>query len=157
MTEDTVAATLSEHQVRQQMAGMLEGFVRDVPRVTHALLVSRDGLKLVDSGMSKDPADKWAATFATLASLCENIPGPHGDKGVLKLAMVEREDGLLFVSIAGTSVLFPSQPCDEDGTVDTVLAVVAEPTADAGTVGFEMGQLVDQFAPYMVAAVRSDG
>ncbi|WP_217561562.1 roadblock/LC7 domain-containing protein [Streptomyces sp. GbtcB6] len=152
---DTVMATASGQKAREQLAGLLEEFVNAVPGVTHALLVSRDGLKLVDSGIPKTPADKWAATFGTLASLCENIPGPHGGKGGLQMAVVEREDALIFVTIAGTSAVFPNQPGNTAGVVDTVLAVIAEPSANPKTVGYEMGELVDRFAPYMVAAVRS--
>ncbi|MFE7124970.1 roadblock/LC7 domain-containing protein [Streptomyces sp. NPDC057617] len=136
------------------MARMLEEFAQTVPEVTHALLISRDGLTLVDSGIHKDSSDKWSATLGTLASLAENIPGPRGGKEALKLALIEREDGLIFVSIAGTSAAFPNRPGNTNGVVDTVLAVIAEPKANAGTVGYEMGHLVDRFAPYMVAAVR---
>lgn len=160
MTDDNggdimIAAAFGDRAAQEQMAGLLAEFVEAVPGVTHALLVSRDGLKLVDSGVSRTWADKWAATLGTLASLCENIPGPHGDKGRLQLAMVEREDALIFVSIAGTSEVFPNHPGNTAGKVDTVLAVLAEPSANVGTVGYEMGQLVDRFAPYMVTALRS--
>ncbi|WP_406438970.1 roadblock/LC7 domain-containing protein [Streptomyces sp. NBC_01613] len=153
---DTMTATASgQDEPSKQMARMLEEFVENVPGVTHALLVSRDGLKLVDSAIHKDWADTWAATLGSLASLCESIPGPRGGKEALKLALVERGDALICVSIAGTSAVFPNQPGNMLGVVDTVLAVIAEPDASAGTVGFEMGLLVDRFAPYMVAAVRS--
>jgi predicted regulator of Ras-like GTPase activity (Roadblock/LC7/MglB family) len=153
--ETMIATTPGDKAAQEQLSGLLVEFVEAVPKVTHALLVSRDGLKLVDSGVSRTWADKWAATLGTLASLCENIPGPHGDRGRLQLAMVEREDALIFVSIAGASAVFPNHPGNKEGRVDTVLAVIAEPTAGAGTVGYEMGQLVDRFAPYMVTAVRS--
>ncbi|XUL85285.1 roadblock/LC7 domain-containing protein [Streptomyces galilaeus] len=150
----TAAAHGSDDPSRQ-MAGMLEEFVERVPGVTHALLISRDGLRMVDSGIRKDWADKWAASLATLASLAENVPGPRGAASAMKQTVVERVDGMLFVSIAGTSAVFPNQPGNKDGVVATVLAVITEPEASAGTVGYEMGVLVDRFAPYMVAAVRS--
>ncbi|MET8561187.1 roadblock/LC7 domain-containing protein [Streptomyces sp. NPDC051172] len=149
----TVAA--SGPDARKQMAGLLTDFVANVPGVTHALLISRDGLKLVDSAIHKDWADTWAATLGSLASLAEAIPGPTGGREALKLAVVEREDALIFASIAGTSAIFPNQPGNTLGTVDTVLAVIAEPDANAGTVGYEMGLLVDRFGPYMVEPVRS--
>jgi predicted regulator of Ras-like GTPase activity (Roadblock/LC7/MglB family) len=139
----------------KQMAGLLKDFVENVPGVTHTLLISRDGLNLVDSEIHKDWSDRWAATAGSLASLAENIPGPHGGRDGLKQALVEREDALIFVSIAGTSAVFPNQPGNSAGVVDTVLAVIAQPDANAATVGFEMGLLVDRFAPYMVAPVRS--
>ncbi|MBC9724975.1 roadblock/LC7 domain-containing protein [Streptomyces sp. TRM68367] len=137
------------------MGGLLKDFVQNVRGVTHALLISRDGLNLVDSEIHKDFSDRWAATLGTLASLCESIPGPTGGSKGLKLAVVEREDALIFASIAGTSAAFPNQPGNTLGVVDTVLAVIAEPDADAGAVGYEMGILVDRFASYMVEPVRS--
>ncbi|SEF03981.1 Predicted regulator of Ras-like GTPase activity, Roadblock/LC7/MglB family [Streptomyces sp. 3213] len=96
----TAAAHGSDDPSRQ-MAGMLEEFVERVPGVTHALLISRDGLRMVDSGIHKDWADKWAATLGALASLAENVPGPRGGAAAMKQAVVERDDGMLFVSIAG--------------------------------------------------------
>ncbi|GHJ28557.1 hypothetical protein TPA0910_29900 [Streptomyces hygroscopicus subsp. sporocinereus] len=151
---DTMTDAASGQDAKKQMAGLLKDFVENIPGVTHALLISRDGLKLVDSEIHKDWADRWAATLGSLASLAENIPGPHGSREGLKLALIERGDALIFVSIAGTSAVFPNQPGNTLGVVDTVLAVIAEPDASAGTVGFEMGLLVDRFAPYMVAPVR---
>ncbi|MFJ3674011.1 roadblock/LC7 domain-containing protein [Streptomyces sp. NPDC090106] len=154
-TMTTAASSSTSVPAQEQMAGLLVDFVEQVPGVTHALLISRDALRLVDSGFSKTWADTWAATLGTLASLCENIPGPRGDKGPLQQVVIEREDALIFATIGGTSAAFPHQPGNTAGVVDTVLAVIAEPTANAGTVGYEMGQLVDRFAPYMVAAIRT--
>ncbi|MFF5962805.1 roadblock/LC7 domain-containing protein [Streptomyces collinus] len=151
----SVTAAAPGVDARKQMGGLLTDFVAQVRGVTHALLISRDGLSLADSEVHKDAADKWAATLGSLASLCESIPGPMGGSKGLKLAVVEREDALIFASIAGTSAAFPNNPGNRSGVVDTVLAVIAEPEADAGAVGYEMGVLVDRFAPYMVEPVRS--
>ncbi|MFI6374760.1 roadblock/LC7 domain-containing protein [Streptomyces sp. NPDC050546] len=147
--------TAPGREARAQMTGLLTDFVKNVPGVTHTLLISRDGLKLVDSDVHRDWADTWAATLGSLASLCESIPGPTGGREALKLVLVEREDALIFASIAGSSVAFPNQPGNRQGVVDTVLAVIALPDANVGTVGYEMGLLVDRFAPYMLALVRS--
>ncbi|AZS90063.1 roadblock/LC7 domain-containing protein [Streptomyces griseoviridis] len=141
------------------MERLLQEFVETVPEVTHALLLSRDALALVSSGTAtRDWVDKWAATLGGLASLAENVPGPLGGAAPLKLVLVEREDALILVSIAGSSGsgVFPNRPGASAGTVDTVLAVIASPSANAGTVGFEMGRLIDAFAPYMLTAVRTD-
>lgn len=149
------AAAASGEEARKTTAGLLTGFVQNVRGVTHALLISRDGLKLVDSEIHRDWADKWAASMGSLASLCESIPGPTGGSKGLKLAVIEREDALIFASIAGASAAFPNQPGNKNGVVNTVLAVIAEPDADPGAVGYEMATLVDRFAPYMVEPVRS--
>ncbi|MFC9502683.1 roadblock/LC7 domain-containing protein [Streptomyces sp. NPDC057002] len=162
MTYDTthpegsvVAAAAPGQEALAQMAGLLTDFVENVPGVTHTLLISRDGLKLVDSDVHRDWADTWAATLGSLASLCESIPGPTGGREALKLVLVEREDAVILASIAGESVAFPTHPGNTQGVVDTVLAVIARPDANVTTVGYEMGVLVDRFAPYMLAPVRS--
>ncbi|MCW8379833.1 roadblock/LC7 domain-containing protein [Streptomyces justiciae] len=160
MTDDNGGTTVigtapGDAAAQKKLSELLAEFVSMVPDVTHALLVSRDGMKLVDSGVSRTWADRWAATLGTLASLCENIPGPDGGKGRLQLAWIERDDALIFVSIAGTSEVFQNNPGNRDGRVDTVLAVIAKRGASVADVGYEMGQLVDRFAPYMVTAVRS--
>lgn len=36
-----------------------------------------------------------------------------------------------------------------------MLGVIAEPQASVGTIGWEMGQLVDRFAEYMVEPART--
>lgn len=141
--------------LRQKLAEQLGDFVAKVPGVRHALLISRDALPLVDSGVPREHAQKWAATLGTLASLAENIPGPEGGNAALQQVLIDREDGLILVCIAGTSAAFPNQAGTRQGKVDTVLGVICEPGARVGTVGFEMGQLVDRFAAYMVEPARS--
>jgi hypothetical protein len=41
--------------------------------------------------------------------------------------------------------------------VETILTVVATVDADVGAVGFEMGRLLERFAPYMDIPVRTAG
>uniref|UniRef100_A0AAU2ACY9 Roadblock/LC7 domain-containing protein n=1 Tax=Streptomyces sp. NBC_00093 TaxID=2975649 RepID=A0AAU2ACY9_9ACTN len=152
---DATDASSNPADVRQKLADQLRGFVEKVPGVRHALLISRDALPLVDSGIHRDYAHKWAATLGSLASLSENIPGPEGHKSPLQQVLIERADGIILVCIAGTSAAFPNQPGTKQGKVDTVLGVIAEPQASVGTIGWEMGQLVDRFAEYMVEPART--
>lgn len=139
---------------KADMAWLLTQFAATVPGVTHALLLSRDGLKLLDSDITRDWADELSAAFCGLASLAQNITGPIGKKLPPQQIVIEREDCLFFVQSAGTSAAFDDHPGATRGMVDTVLGVITRADADAGTVGYETGRLVGQFAPYMVVPVR---
>ncbi|MFF5557083.1 roadblock/LC7 domain-containing protein [[Kitasatospora] papulosa] len=143
----------ASHQ-RDDMAWLLRQFADDVPGVLHAVLLSRDGLRLLDSEVDKDWADELSAALAGMASLASNATGPTHQKRPARQVIIERDDCLFFVQSAGRSAAFKDHPGQERGEVDTVLAVIAAPDADAGPVGFEMGRLVKRFAPYMQIPVR---
>lgn len=155
--DDSAAAPPVAMSGQQEMAWLLKEFVARVPGVTHALLVSRDGIKLLDSDVHRDIADTWAAGFSGLASLSQNLKGPRGAQLPPAQMIIERQDCFFFLQFAGTSAAFENHPGNTSGgTVETVLGVVAEPDAEVGTVGFEMTRLVDQFEPFMVTPVRRD-
>ncbi|MFJ9085896.1 roadblock/LC7 domain-containing protein [Streptomyces sp. NPDC102384] len=139
---------------REDMAWLLRQFAIEVPGVTHAVLLSRDGLRLLDSEVDKDWADELSAALSGVASLASNITGPNHEKSPARQVIIERDDCLFFVQSAGRSAAFDNHPGNDRGVVDTVLAVIAAPDADVGTVGFEMGRLVQKFAPYMHIPVR---
>ncbi|MEU4659499.1 roadblock/LC7 domain-containing protein [Streptomyces sp. NPDC023723] len=141
----------------QALAGFMQQFAADTPGVTHAVLLSRDGLRLVDSGVDKDWADELAAAICGVASIAANITGPTSARRPAGQVIIEREDCLFFVHSAGSSSAFPHHPGNVRGVVDTILAVVTTADADVGAVGFEMGRLVDRFAPYMDIPVRTSG
>ncbi|MBT2412062.1 roadblock/LC7 domain-containing protein [Streptomyces sp. ISL-12] len=139
----------------ERLASFLQHFAADTSGVTHAVLLSRDGIRLVDSEVDKDWADELAAAISGMASIAANITGPTRAKRPARQIIVERDDCLLFVQNAGRSTAFPNQPGNVRGVVDTVLAVITTADADAGTVGYEMGRLVERFAPYMDIPVRT--
>ncbi|MFD4258724.1 roadblock/LC7 domain-containing protein [Streptomyces sp. NPDC058534] len=139
---------------RDDMAWLLRQFAADVPGVTHAVLLSRDGLRLLDSDVDKDWADELSAAISGVASLAANITGPSHQKRPARQVIIERDDCLFFVQSAGRSAAFDNRPGNERGEVETILAVIATTDADAGAVGFEMGRLVAKFAPYMLIPVR---
>ncbi|MFB4420591.1 roadblock/LC7 domain-containing protein [Streptomyces sp. QL37] len=143
----------ANHQ-RDDMAWLLRQFADDVPGVLHAVLLSRDGLRLLDSEVDKDWADELSAALSGVASLASNATGPSHQKRPARQVIIERDDCLFFVQSAGRSAAFEDHPGNERGEVDTILAVIAAPDADAGPVGFEMGRLVKKFAPYMQIPVR---
>ena len=65
---------------RDNMAWLLRQFASDVSGVTHAVLLSRDGLRLLDSDVDKDWADELSAAISGVASLAANISGPSHKK-----------------------------------------------------------------------------
>ncbi|MEU9068892.1 roadblock/LC7 domain-containing protein [Streptomyces sp. NPDC048306] len=153
VTGDMPASATTTSGQRDSMVWLLRQFASETPGVTHAVLLSRDGLRLLDSDVDKDWADELSAAFSGIASLAANITGPSHKKRPARQVIIERDDCLFFVQSAGRSAVFDTHP-GEDGEVDTILAVIATRDADAGTVGFEMGRLVQKFAPYMVIPVR---
>ncbi|MFJ9719938.1 roadblock/LC7 domain-containing protein [Streptomyces sp. NPDC101213] len=153
-THDTNTAP-GESAPTDRLSWLLNRFTDTVPGVSHAVLLARDGLKLLHSDMHQDWADKLAAAFSGLASLAQNIPGPLNGKLPPQLLIIEREDALFFLQSSGTSALFKNHPGNQRGTVDTLLGVIAQPDAAVGTVGYEMAHLIDQFAPYMATPVRA--
>ncbi|MFJ3363580.1 roadblock/LC7 domain-containing protein [Streptomyces anthocyanicus] len=153
-TTPTAADQTSDAGAQESIAWLLRQFVDDVPGITHTVLLSRDGIRLLDSGVDRDWADELAAGISGVASLAKNITGPTFAKRPARQVVIERGDCLVFVQTAGRSSAFPGNPGNCGGIVDTVLAVVATPTADAAAIGFEMGRLVDRFAPYMDIPVR---
>jgi predicted regulator of Ras-like GTPase activity (Roadblock/LC7/MglB family) len=143
----------------EQMEWLLDRFVDKTPGVTHALLVSKDGLTLlVGSSMGKDWADTLAASISGHASLAHGTQGPNGVLLPAKQIIIERPDALFFIMVAGEGqrAAFSSRPQTPQGMVDTVLGVLAHPHADAGAVGYAMGQLIKAFASCMQTPVRQE-
>ncbi|MFF6880059.1 roadblock/LC7 domain-containing protein [Streptomyces sp. NPDC012474] len=154
VTGDAPASETTASGQRDNMAWLLRQFASETPGITHAVLLSRDGLRLVDSDVDKDWADELSAALSGVASLAANITGPTHKKRPARQVIIERDDCLVFVQSAGRSAAFDNHPGNERGEVDTILAVIATTDADAGTVGYEMGRLVQKFAPYMLIPVR---
>ncbi|WP_333743035.1 roadblock/LC7 domain-containing protein [Streptomyces ardesiacus] len=154
VTDGTPASATTPSGQRDNMAWLLRQFVSETPGALHAVLLSRDGLRLLDSDVDKDWADELSAAFSGVASLAANISGPSHKKRSPRQVIIERADCLFFVQSAGRSAAFDTHPGNERGEVDTILAVIAAGNCDAGAVGFEMGRLVAKFAPYMLIPVR---
>ncbi|MFD8339872.1 roadblock/LC7 domain-containing protein [Streptomyces solisilvae] len=133
-----------------QMGWLADRFVERVPGVTKTLLGTRDGLPLLaSSNMHKDEAATVAANISGMFALACGIPGPDGQSPPAKQILMERPDCQLFVMVAGRgqAAAFSHHPEEHrGGSVDTVLAGFAEPDAEPGVIGYEMGLLIKQFA-----------
>ncbi|MFF7953992.1 roadblock/LC7 domain-containing protein [Streptomyces griseorubiginosus] len=141
--------------IHNEIADRLKHFAENVAGVTHALLLTRDALPLVTSGIDRTLAEQWAACFGALASLAENIPGPNGEQDGLSQAIIQRGDALFLAVNSGSSEHFAGHAGTRGGILETVLAVICQPDAQMGAVSYEMGRLVDRFSSYMVEPARA--
>ncbi|MFI7318872.1 roadblock/LC7 domain-containing protein [Streptomyces venezuelae] len=127
-----------------KLTWLLQGLLERTPGARHALVLSRDGLKLCRTPeLSVDQADQLAAIAAGIQSLSHGASAEFGDgSGGVRSAMAEFYGGILFIVEAGEGAH---------------LAVIAAEDADAGLVGHTMAELVEQLGEHLRAAPRADG
>ncbi|MFD9725347.1 roadblock/LC7 domain-containing protein [Streptomyces sp. NPDC059072] len=125
----------------ETLSWLLENLLERTPDARHALVLSRDGLKLCrTSGLSVDQADQLAAIAAGIQSLSHGASVEFGDgTGGVRSAMAEFYGGILFIVEAGEGAH---------------VALVADEEADAGIVGHNMAELVEQLGEHLVARPR---
>ncbi|TGD86734.1 roadblock/LC7 domain-containing protein [Mycolicibacterium sp. CH28] len=108
---------------------LVSTFARDVPGVSHAVLVSVDGLLIAASEqLPRDRAEQLAAVTSGLASLAAGAAQLFEGGQVLQ-SVVEMAGGYLLVMRVG------------DGSH---LATLAAPSCDVGQIGYEMAVLVER-------------
>lgn len=115
-------------------------FVRQVPGVAHAVVVSADGLLLTGSDdLPRERADQLSAVSSGLMSLTQGAARCF-DAGAVTQTMVEMDGGYLFLmSISNGSCL----------------AVLAAQNCDMGLVVYEMTLLVDRVGEQMTPGLRA--
>ncbi|MFI7672363.1 roadblock/LC7 domain-containing protein [Actinophytocola sp. NPDC049390] len=120
---------------------MLESLVEQTAGATHALVLSRDGLKLCHtSGLSVDKADQLSAIAAGVQALSQGASVEFGDgTGGVRHSMTEFHGGILFIVEAGEGAH---------------LAVLAGEDADVGLIGHRMNELVEQIGAFLTAPPR---
>jgi predicted regulator of Ras-like GTPase activity (Roadblock/LC7/MglB family) len=120
---------------------MLESLVEQTAGATHALVLSRDGLKLCHTrGLSVDKADQLAAIAAGVQALSQGASVEFGDgTGGVRHSMTEFHGGILFIVEAGEGAH---------------LAVLASDEADVGLIGHRMNELVEQIGAFLTAPPR---
>ena len=107
----------------------MSSFARDVPRVSHAVLVSTDGLLMAASEhLPENRATQLAAVSSGLASLSASAAQLF-DRGAVLQSVVEMDGGFLLLMSVG------------DGSQ---LAVLAAAGCDIRQVGYEMAVLVER-------------
>jgi predicted regulator of Ras-like GTPase activity (Roadblock/LC7/MglB family) len=120
---------------------LLQNLLERTPETRHALVLSKDGLKLCyTQGLNIDKADQLAAIASGIQSLSYGASAEFGDgSGGLRQSMTEFHGGLLFIVEAGEGAH---------------LAVVASDEADVGLIGHNMHELVEQLGEHLIARPR---
>lgn len=119
---------------------LVSTFARDVAGVSHAVLVSVDGLTVASSEhLPRERADQLAAVASGLASLASGAAQLFEGGRVLQ-SVVEMENGYLLLMRVG------------DGSH---LATLASSSCDIGQIGYEMAILVERVGAVVQSARRS--
>lgn len=129
----------------QSLTWLVNNFVTEVPGVTHAAVVSADGLLLVASEkLPEDRAQQLAAVASGARSLAETTSRLF-DFGGSRQTIVRMERGYLFVMAIG------------DGSC---LVTLADIKCDIKVVAYQMTLLVESsghvLTPQLRAELRSD-
>jgi hypothetical protein len=118
----------------------VSNFVRGVPGVSHAILVSADGLLMASSShLPTDRAEQLAAVTSGLASLSSGAARLF-EAGNVRQSMVEMDGGYLLLMGVGNG---------------SYLAALASISSDIGQVGYEMAVLVDRVGKAVEATPRA--
>ena len=119
---------------------LLTSFTRRVPTIVCALAVSVDGLAIAASEkVAKDEADSLAAITSGLASLTIGA-AKLLSTGRIRQTVVDMDGGVLLVMSAADRAF---------------LAVLAQPGADLGQVGYETAVLTQRVAAALEPAPRT--
>lgn len=120
---------------------MVTTFVRKVPGIQQAVVVSSDGLLLALSpGLGREEADRFAAVASGLTGLAYGAVGAMGGGRVNEI-IIEMENGFLLV----TSI--------SDGSC---FAVRSSSECDIGLVGYEMALFVRRAGAMLTPGLRAE-
>lgn len=124
---------------------LLDNFVRTVPGTRHTLVVSADGLLMAMSdNLDRTSGDQMAAIVSGMSSLTRGA-ARQLNGGAVRQAIIEMDNGFVFLMNVSNG---------------SVLAVVAEGTADVGQIGYEMAMLVSRteatLTPQLITEMRGN-
>ena len=123
----------------QDLTWLLRSLVQTVPGARRALLLSSDGLAKYWYGLDNDESAVLAAMASGLCSVARSVGTRFGDGDGVRQVVAELNGVMIFVTTAGPGA---------------VLAVLAGPEADAGVLGYEMGQLVKRVPSHLTTPPR---
>ncbi|HZC99169.1 MAG TPA: roadblock/LC7 domain-containing protein [Actinomycetes bacterium] len=125
----------------QNLNWLVNTFVSNTAGVTHAIVVSSDGLLLaISQQLDRARADQLAAVASGMASLTAGAARLLG-AGRVNQTVVEMERGFVFVTTIS------------DGSC---LAALAGPSCDVGLVGYEMALLVARAGDVLTPQLRAE-
>lgn len=129
-------------ETEASLGWLVSAFTKEVPGVSHAVLVSADGLLVAASdGLPRDRADQLSAMAAGLSSLVAGAAHLFTAGQVIQ-SVIEMERGFMLLMSVG------------DGSH---LAVLASTGCDIGLVGYEMTLLVDRVGRMVDTPAREAG
>lgn len=125
----------------RELAWTVERFSSEVPGVSHAVVLSSDGLLLTASAsVDVDTAEKLAALASSLVSLAHGSSGLF-DLGGCEQAVIRLERGFLFVTAI---------------TGGCALAVIAAKGCDMKIVGYQMALFADRMGHRLTPELRGE-
>ena len=125
----------------QDFGWLVDNFALSTPGVTHALIVSSDGLPLITStGLAPDLADPLAAMTSGIISIGNNIASQIGESGCEQVMLKFPSGHFLFMGIGSLAGF----------------AVLVEEGANLGAVGHQMARLVDSVGHLLTPQLRED-
>lgn len=125
----------------QEFGWLVNNFAMSTPGVTHALIVSSDGLPLIASGdMAADFADPLSAMTSGMISLGHNIASQVGESGCDQIMLKFPTGHFLFMGIGSLAGL----------------AVLVRDGANLGMVAHRMALLVDSVGHVLTPKMRND-
>ena len=120
---------------------LLERLCNTVPGITHAVVVSSDGLALAKSDeVDRETAERLAAVSSGMIGLAYGSAGRFG-AGPVSNVIVEMQNGWLFV----TGI--------RDGSL---ICCLTEKDIDMGAIAFEMSIFVQRVGDSLTADVRQE-
>ena len=125
----------------QDFGWLVDNFALSTPGVTHALIVSSDGLPLITStGLAPDLADPLAAMTSGIISIGNNIASQIGEPGCEQVMLKFPSGHFLFMGIGSLAGF----------------AVLVKEGANLGAVGHQMARLVDSVGHLLTPQLRDD-
>ena len=122
-----------------QLDWLLDDLTARVPKVTKAVILSRDGLSIgASSSLARDESEYLSAAAAGFQSLARGTSNQFGG-GAVRQTVVEMDNVMLFITAAG------------DGSC---LAVLALQGADLGEIAYEMTMLARRVGDHLGVAQR---
>lgn len=130
---------MSGESAVQELDWLLANLTATVDGVMSAVILSPDGLPLGTSpGLTAGDAEHLSALAAGASSLARGAGMKFGG-GEVRQTIIEMDAALLFITPAGRG---------------TCLALLAEATADAGQIAYQMSVLVKRVGQHMIANPR---
>ena len=125
------------------MDWMLKDLADSVPGIRNVVVLTADGLPMAQFGTDPDTTDRLAAACAGLQSLsmaiAEEFPGTDHS---MRMIVIETSGGFFYLMAAGAQAH---------------LAVLADPSVDAGLIGQRMRDLVARIGAHLTSPPRAKG